>query len=170
MSTMSCADVVDRLPDWAGGRTSGAEADAVAAHLSACASCAADAALLRALHAARPAAPADLATRIAQAARSGPGVAARPRRLRRIASAWGITGAAAVLAFAVGRVVIYDRGRPVQGPVQSPVQDAALGEVAVETTADAGVWISDDVLVAGAPVLEELSDAEMAALLEEMGG
>ena len=41
-------------------------------------------------------------------------------------------------------------------------------QVAVDE--DAGVWIADDAFVAGAPVLEELSDDDLAALLEDMGG
>jgi hypothetical protein len=63
-----------------------------------------------------------------------------------------------VLALAVGTTVLLDRDQPV-----GPVLDAAVDD-------DAGVWISEDAMVAGPPVLDELSDDDLAALLEEMGG
>jgi anti-sigma factor RsiW len=159
MNEMICGDVVDLLPDWVAGRLDGAGADAVAAHVAGCARCAADADVLRALRASRPAVPADLASRIARAARTGADAAEAPRpRIRRLAPTWALS-AAAVLALAVGTTVLLDRGAPVE---------LELAEVAVEE--EAGELISDDVVVAGAPVLEELSDDDLAALLEDMGG
>jgi anti-sigma factor RsiW len=156
MDRMSCGDTVDRLPDWVADRLDGAEAGAVAAHVAGCAECAGEADVLRALLASRPAAPAGLAERIARAARADAGSQA-PARRRRLAPAWALS-AAAVLALAIGTTVLSDREQPAE---------PALGEAVEE---DGGVWISDDALVAGAPVLEELSDDDLVALLEEMGG
>ncbi len=159
---MTCQDVLDLLPDWAAGRlardASHDEESRVAAHLSACASCAAEAALLRSLLATRPEAPADLAPRLSAALRAQtPAPAHRSRRLR---PAWALP-AAAVLVLAIGTSVLRNRVAPTDA-------DSALGEVAVVD--DAGVWIAEDGMVAGAPVLEDLSDEALAALLEEMGG
>ena len=153
---MTCEDVLDRLPDWVAGRLDEVDARAVSAHASGCARCAAEADVLRALLAARPAAPADLASRIARAAREGP--VAPARRRWRVAPAW-VLSAAAVLALAVGTTVLRQRAEPV-GP--------ALGEVALPE--DDGVLLVDDALVAGAPLLDQLSDDDLAALLVEMGG
>jgi hypothetical protein len=157
MDRTSCEDTLDQLPDWVAGRLADGDARAVAAHVAGCGCCAAEANVVRALLATRPAAPAGLAGRIALAARSHLLSGAPARRPRRLASAWALS-AAAVLALAIGTTVLNDREEPVQ---------PALGEALEE---DSGVWISDDALVAGAPVLEELSDADLAALLEEMGG
>jgi hypothetical protein len=158
MDKVSCEDALDRLPEWAAGELDGAAADAVAAHVAACARCAAEADVLRMLRVSRPSVPSDLASRIVHAARAGGGSAAPTRTLRRIAPAWALS-AAAVLALAVGATVLRSRTEPAQ---------PELGEVALQE--DVGVWIADDAVVAGAPVLDELSDDDLAALLEEMGG
>ena len=160
VSEIGCEHVVDLLPDWVAGRLDGPRSDEIAAHVAACPACAAEADVVRRLHAARPVAPLDLALRITAAARAQKITGRGPRRgMRRIAPAWALS-AAAVLALAVGTTVFIDGRGP--GPTELAEQ------VAVDE--DAGVWIADDAFVAGAPVLEELSDDDLAALLEDMGG
>jgi len=165
VSENGCEHVVDLLPDWVAGRLDDPRSGDVAAHLVTCPACAAEADVVRRLHAARPAAPSDLARRITAAAHaqniSGQNISGRGARrgVRRIAPVWALS-AAAVLALAVGTTVFIDRREP--GPTELAEQ------VAVDE--DAGVWIADDAFVAGAPVLEELSDDDLAALLEDMGG
>ena len=160
VSEIGCEHIVDLLPDWVAGRLDGPSADDVAAHVLTCASCAAEVEVVRRLHAARPAAPSDLARRITAAARAQNPSARGPRRgVRRIAPAWALS-AAAVLALAVGTTIYMDR--------REPVPTELAEQVAVDE--DAGVWIADDAFVAGAPVLEELSDDDLAALLDDMCG
>lgn len=165
-----CGEVVDRLPDWSAGRLGAAEAEELAEHLAGCASCAAESALLGSLVATRPVPPPDLAARILAAARSDAGRAAAraptPRRDRRWTPAWALS-AAAVLALALGTLT----HRPKETAPAPPIA-TTLGEVPVEDglAVENAVWISDDGVVAGAPVLNELSDENLVALLEEMGG
>ena len=70
MKSMTCQELVDRLPDWTSGRLDDAESALVAAHVAECDDCSAQASVLGALFAARPEAPAGLAERIAHAARA----------------------------------------------------------------------------------------------------
>jgi hypothetical protein len=65
---------------------------------------------------------------------------------------------AAVLALAVGvPVVLSSRD---DAPESAGVLALADGE--------AGLWFDDDLMVAGAPALSELSDEALAELLEEL--
>ena len=149
MSSKSCP----QLPDWVAGRLPSEDARAVAAHVDACAECAAEAAVIPALLAARPEAPPDLAPRVSAALRSEKPSVLRARRW----PAWAAS-AAAVLVLAVGTYVVGIRDAP---------DFSGLGQIPTE---EGSVWISDDGIVAGAPVLDELSDDALLALLEEMGG
>jgi hypothetical protein len=154
MSEMNCEAVADLLPDWIADRLGPAEAARVDAHVRACADCAADAAVVRALRAARPAVPAGLSDRIAAGLREDevavPAAGGAWSGWRR----WA-TSAAAVLVLAVGTFVLR---------AGDPAASVDLGAVAVEES----VWIADDGIVAGAPVLDGLSEDALAALLEEM--
>ena len=152
MSSKSCP----QLPDWVAGRLPSEEARAVARHVDACAECAAEAGLLRALLAARPEAPWDLAPRVSAALRDNEPVVLRPRRVRRW-PAWAAS-AAAVLVLAAGAYWVGIRDAP---------DFSGLGQIPTE---EASAWISDDGIAAGAPVLDELPDDALLALLEEMGG
>jgi anti-sigma factor RsiW len=177
--SMNCADIVDRLPDWVAGRLADTEAGGLADHVATCRDCAAETELLRSLVATRTSAPPELAQRIVSAALAerarAPQAAPRVGRARasfwRLAPAWGLP-AAAVLVLAIGTTVVSHRSATVAQPdsTLSPVA-AALADVPVDD--DAGVEsvsIADDGVVAGAPVLDQLSDDNLAALLQEMGG
>ena len=144
------------LPDWVAGRLPSEEAGVVAAHVDACAECAAEAVVIRALLAARPEAPRDLAARISAALRDEESVALAAGRVRRW-PAWAAS-AAAVLALAMGTYAVS---------VQDTPDFSGLGQIPTE---EGSVWISEDGIVAGAPVLGELPDDALLALLEEMGG
>ena len=160
MNAMTCEVLADRLPDWAAGRVAGPEAAAISAHVQTCADCAAQAAVLRALVASRPAAPAGLSERISlaleQPSHGAPRASTRWRR-----PAWAIS-AAAVLVLAVGTALL----RQTAAPTAVTVASSALGDVVEEESV---VWIADDGAVAGAPVLDDLSDEALATLVEELG-
>lgn len=160
MKAWNCADVSDLLPDRMGGRLTAVEAALVDGHLAGCAACAGEAALLRALGAARPEPPADLAARIgvaARAVRPRIGSDAPPARAWPVRR-WAIPAtAAAAVVLTLGTFALRGGGSPVSAP---------LGEVVLEDP----VWIAEDAIVAGAPVLDELQDEELALLLEELGG
>ena len=159
MNTMICEDLADRLPDWVAGRLAEAEAAAISPHVQGCADCAAHASVLSALLAARPTAPAGMSERIALALkepdRAAPGI---PRWRR---PAWAIS-AAAVLVLAVGTAVM----RQTAVAPEETVAASALGEVVEDESV---VWTAGDGAVAGAPVLEDLSDEALATLVEELG-
>jgi hypothetical protein len=159
MKSRTCQELVDRLPDWATGRLNDDEGALVAAHVAVCDECSAEADVLHALFHARPEAPAGLAERIARAAsvqaEAVPeGVAKRTWRR----PAWALS-AAAVLVLAVGATLLL---RDPQGiEVDSVLEGISFDE--------SQVWIVDDGAVAGAPVLDDLSDEALAALLKELG-
>lgn len=75
--------------------------------------------------------------------------------VRRAWAAWA-TSAAAVLLLALGTFVLRD------GATDPP---ADLGEIALEES----VWIAEDGIVAGAPLLDQLPEDVLALLLEEIG-
>lgn len=161
MNEMTCADVVDRLPELAAGGLERRAAAALDEHLSGCAACAAEAEFVRGLRASRPAPPAELAARVSAALRAQP-LAPSRARVRSLRPTWALP-AAAVLVLAIGVSVLNDRAA-------APAALVGLGEVAVVEDADAGVWIPEDGEVAGAPVLDDLTDEALATLLEEIGG
>ena len=160
MKDVACEELLDRLPDWAAGRLPEAEAAGVAAHVQRCAGCAGEVAVLEALlTSGPPPVPAGLAEQIVRAARRPVAEDALPSTGRSRWISWALP-AAAVLALALGTTLFQGRNG----------NDAAsrLGEFPVEE--GTGVWTADEGAVAGAPLLEGLSDEALAMLLEELGG
>lgn len=170
MKERSCRELADLLPDHVAGRLAVEESGRMERHLRACADCAAELVLLRALAASRPAVPSGLAARISAAALAdrapGAGPRGRPhdpdRRTsgapgwrRRLRPAWALPVAAA-LVLALGTALLREAGR---GP-------SGLGEVAVDDPSE--VWLGEEGVVAGAPVLDELSDEVLVTLLAEL--
>ena len=151
MKGTTCQELADRLPDWVSGRLTETAGALVSAHVSGCDDCSAQADILAALFAARPEAPSGLAQSITAAV----GGQARGSWSR---PAW-VLSAAALLVLAVGTTLMM-------GAPQLMDEASALGEVTLE---ESQVWISDDAAVAGAPVLDDLSDEALATLLEELG-
>lgn len=163
MSESSCSRVRELLPEHVRGAADPTEAAQVEAHLATCDACAAEAALLGALWTSRPEPPADLADRIRRAladdAETNPGSGGAGRR--RAVPGWLVAAAALVVALGTG-LFWHD---VTQGGADVPLAAAALDPVAEEA------WIEDAaVVVAGAPVLDQLEDDALLALLEEMEG
>jgi hypothetical protein len=159
MNSMICQEMADRLPDWASGRITGTESTLVAEHLDGCEDCSAQANVLGVLFVARPEAPAGLAERIASAVHVQAHVVPRAgekRAWRR--PAWALP-AAAVLVLAVGTTILFRAPQVIEVA-------SALGGVPLE---ESQIWIAEDGAVAGAPVLDDLSDEALATLIEELG-
>ena len=158
MTDIGCAEVKDLLPEWIRHELGERDRVAVAAHVSSCPSCAEEVELLRRIQAVVFSTPASLASEIKSAlaqelelgAGVAPGQAGRWERWRLPAAA------AAVLALGTGLIWQRMQALPEVGPLgQDPF---------------AVVWPSDDADVAGVPMLADLSDEDLALLLEELGG
>ena len=148
MSEDRCTEVRERLPAYVGGRLDPAAAARVRGHLAGCARCRAESELTALLLRARPHVPEDLAERIQTSIRYDRATVRRPW--------WGLAAAAvAALTLGIG--------------VASSVSDrtAEPAEYAVEE--DGAFWLSDDGVIAGVPVLSDLSDAALQTLLADMG-
>jgi anti-sigma factor RsiW len=176
MST-GCEIYADALAERAVGRLAGEEARQLADHLAGCAECRRTLAAARAVRGARFPVPEGLEERIRAAAReelaarapAEPGGRAAPmielrkarsgRAMRRTpAWAWGLPLAAAALA-----TVWIGLGGPDGGSVEPTV------DVASEEVEPFGGWPGADGMVAGDPLLSELTVDELETLLEDMG-
>ena len=162
-TSIGCGEVRGRLAAVAGDELTDA---ALATHVRACPACASEWALVRALRAGRPVAPAGLqesiVARVASLgpSRAGAGAGAPEPRI----NGWRVGAlAAAALAVVVTAAVLVRQAEP--------TDEAAELVAAAGTELDAPAvaeWPGGDGLLAGAPVLGELSEAELEALLEEM--
>ncbi len=150
MNQTECGAVRESIPDVVAGEASEAVVALVQAHVLECAECAEELELARALHASRATIPVDV---------SG-AVLARLRREARVSTRpwWGVS-AAAVAALALGIGITG-------GPTSDVVPDA--GVEAVAEAEEEELWLSDDGVLAGAPVFEALSDEALADLLDEL--
>lgn len=147
MTLMDCATTREMIPDVAGGRLDAADTRAVERHASSCGDCRSELALARLLYASRAMAPEGMSDQVVRVSR-------RERRsLRR--PWWGVS-AAAVAALALG---IGITSRPAQ---EDPGTDV------VDTAVETELWLSEDAFLAGAPVLEALSDEALTDLLDEL--
>ena len=158
MTKIECADVKDLLPEGIRNELSESDGASVAEHISSCAMCAEEVELLRRIQAAAFSTPASLSSEIksalAREVELGAGVSPGPAGRW---TGWRLPAAAAVV-LALGTGVIWQRMQalPEVGPLgQDPF---------------AVVWPSDDADVAGVPMLADLSDEDLALLLEELGG
>lgn len=170
MKNRGCERVKDLLPEWNAGLLDSASREEVEGHLAACVDCRKEADLLRAVLESRPRPPEGLQARIqarvseefSQAPAGSPGkvLPLRSRTRKRWAPAWALSAAAlAVVSLGIG--VLWNGEvpevtvEPLEVASQEPLPEA---------------WLWDDGVVAGAPVLDDLTDAELEALLEEMEG
>jgi anti-sigma factor RsiW len=163
MRKMNCESLLELLPDLAAGRLDGDRVSVAEAHMADCPDCRETLATLRLLSAATPQVPGDVETRIRQAvAGQAAPIPAAPAQdrvrgvrpfWRRPAPAWGLA-AAAVLALLLGRTVMPDD--------PGDLEILALGQD------DVPALLPDDGMVAGGPVLDDLSDEDLALLLEEL--
>lgn len=158
---MSCGEIQDLLPDRAAGRLEPTRVEAIDGHLADCPDCSAVFEAVRGLAATRPTVPAGLEARILAAVRNAGAdevVLAPTRRRWRFTPVWGLA-AAAVLALAIGLPVVSN---------SDSGEDPEVGVLALAEEGVAGVWLDDDLMIAGAPAVSELSDEALATLLEEL--
>ncbi len=161
MTKIGCADVKDLLPEWIRRELGAGDRAVVAAHVSSCASCSEEVELLERIRGAAFSVPASLASEIksAVAADMESDIGFEYSRAARFAhfARWRLPAAATVV-LAIGTALIWQRTQalPEVGPLgQDPF---------------AVLWPSDDADVAGVPMLADLSDEDLALLLEELGG
>ena len=147
MSPNDCGVIREWIPDHAMGCGEPRESESVVAHVLTCEDCRAELALVRLLASSGPRVPRGLAQRI-QAA-----VLFERRTVRR--PWWGIS-AAAIAALAIGI-----------GLKSGPYTVVEAPGFAYEASED-GLWLGDDGVIAGAPVLDGLSDEALGELLEEL--
>jgi hypothetical protein len=173
MSDTTCEVVRPLLPDWVANALEQSAAESVRLHVLACEQCRSESETLRALLRARPVPPEHLAARIQQALRADrpaiPPAGSGDAQDGRSPGFFGWLGsgpaglaAAAVVVLALGTAVIWPQVRDrvqAPGPEASPVSSMLLDS-----------WSGDDGIIAGAPVLEELTDEQLLTLLEELGG
>lgn len=151
----NCATVKDLLPEFVRGELGDERRRWVVEHVTVCADCQEEVELLQRICSDTVRVPAGLARDIKDAlAREH---ASAPWSVRRSVR-WRVPAAAAAVALALGTAVVWERVRalPEVGP---------LGREPF-----AVVWPSDDADVAGAPILEGLSDDDLMLLFEELGG
>ncbi len=147
----NCAAVKDLLPDFVRGELGDERRRWVVEHVTVCADCQEEVELLQRIRSDTVRVPAGLARDIKDALEREQGSAHWSVR-------WRLPAAAAAVALALGTAVVWERVRslPEVGP---------LGREPF-----AVVWPSDDADVAGAPILDGLSDEDLMLLFEELGG
>ena len=148
MSEFACGTVRELIPDFVGSRLGPEELETVDTHVTACGECRAELELAQMILGSRPRVPAGLLERITRAVAADRGATSRPW--------WGLT-AAAVAALALGIGMSSERS---PAPLEVP---GFAREVEEED-----VWLSEDGLVAGAPMFESLSDEALVVLLDEL--
>jgi len=166
MTQGQCDRIRDLLPEFLSGGLGRADAEAAEAHLAVCEGCRGELEVLSALVRARPQPPRELEGRIQARVREEFGTPEKPAhvipirpRFRRIPS-WALS-AAALLVLGLGTKALWDGNGLdlVQDPIvvanQEPLPEA---------------WLWDDGMVAGDLVLDGLTDEDLEALLEELGG
>ena len=168
MTRIGCAEVKDLLPESIRRELPESDRAVVAAHVSSCASCSEEVELLEWIRGAAYTTPASLASEIKSAVAAGiesdAGVA--HGGARRFAHGQGgrfahwRLAAAATVVLALGTGLLWQR-MP-RGP------EDGLGPLSQDPLAV--VWPSDDGDVAGVAILADLSDEDLALLLEELGG
>ena len=167
MTQWNCDEVLARLPELAHGRGE-SEAREVFEHLGSCANCQEEWEIVSLLVEAGPApVPSGLEARLAAAVRADAERSGDGRSVRRTRSVptWRLAAAAGII-LAIATPVLVDRmsDRPI-GILDEMEVTAALGDRLPSP------WLDDEEgIVAGAPVLDGLSDEALEQLLEEMGG
>lgn len=174
MTRIGCADLKDLLPEWVRGELGESDRATVADHVSLCASCSAEVDLIERIRAAELSAPAALASKIKSAAaaeiKSDAGV--EYGRAGRFVH-WRLSAAATVV-LALGTGLLWQRMQalPEVGPLgQDPFAVVWPSDDSRWASEYAGVLGAAGVpVVAGVPMLTDLSDEELVLLLEELGG
>ncbi len=189
MNAQTCDGVRDRLTGLRDGTLPALEAAATRAHVARCASCAAELDLLGELAGARrkaprgfaegvlaawraergepagtdssaPASARDDQLRMLRAERAG-SAAAQPRRPRLLGQGLLPVAATAAGVLLLGTLLA-------RGGFRAEPDANALAVTAAEAGVSILPWPGDDGVLAGAPALDALSNAEIEALLEEL--
>jgi anti-sigma factor RsiW len=160
---MDCGKAQALLAERVRGDLDAATAAEIDRHLAACQECASERALVDWLRVNAAVPPAGLADRVRSALQDPALAAGRRSRLgARVLTrrrTWALA-AAAVAGLALGTSTLLDRdARPSDEEVWTAFFDGVRS-----------VWVAGDGVVADAPVLSELSDDDLAALLEELEG
>lgn len=160
-----CEFYADALVDRAAGRLEAGRNERLDAHLAECAECAASLDILGALRAVPLEVPTDLEARLQAAVRrAGPRIVAADPGVRSLGRvpwrAWALplAAAAALAGIWLG----------VGGPESLPGNGIEQTALALDETVPYGAWPADGVIVAGDPILSELSVEELEHLLQEL--
>lgn len=146
--THDCATIREMIADVAAGRMAGEAAGVVETHVVGCGDCRGELDLARSLYETRPRVSVDMSGRVLTALRRRRRMDQRP--------VWGLA-AAAVAALALGI-----------GISSGPATDSSSTDELATDVAEEELWLSDDGVLAGAPMIETLSDEALAELLEEL--
>ena len=149
MNRTKCEWIRELIPDYAAGRLTDDEIALAGLHFADCNECRDELDLVHLVFSSRAMEPEGLAVKINAAAHS--------RRVTGHRQWWG-AAAAAVALLAIGLNVILDRSGP---------GDLPLAESEFEIESE-NLWLTDDALIAGAPMLGGLSDEALTQLLEEL--
>ena len=144
-----CEWIRELIPDYAAGRLTDDEIALADLHFADCNECRDELDLVHLVFSSRAMEPEGLAVKINAAVHS--------RRVTGHRQWWG-AAAAAVALLAIGLNVILDRSGPGDHPL-------AESEFEIESE---NLWLTDDALIAGAPMLGGLSDETLTQLLEEL--
>jgi len=180
MTRMTCDEVRDLLPEMAREGPPAVERRALEEHLRTCRPCRDELEVLRVVRGALDSSlqvPAGLEARIqgrireelpeGAGRRAGRQSAEPARRVvplfgRRFrAPAWALSAAAVVILGLGTAIIVHERGPDL---VQDPIVVVASQDPVPEA------WLMDDGMVAGAPVFDGLSGADLEALLKEFEG
>lgn len=154
---MTCEQITDLLPELAAGTLDDASAAAVRAHIATCDECAAEWSLVESLRSSVPTVPSDLASRISASVRTRP---VAPRT-------WGarqLTIAATFAVAMIGGGIALQQVRENAAIVQTNTGDSTEA-INVNTNV---APVETPVLGSGS-VIPEMSEAQLEALLKEMG-
>ena len=149
MNRTKCEWIRELIPDYAAGRLTDDEIALAGLHFADCNECRDELDLVHLVFSSRAMEPEGLAIKINAAVHS--------RRVTGHRQWWG-AAAAAVALLAIGLNVILDRSGP---------GDLPLAESEFEIESE-NLWLTDDALIAGAPMLGGLSDEALTQLLEEL--
>ena len=149
MKGTRCESIQELIPDYVAGRLATKEQELAREHFKQCYECEQDRDLAHLVFSSRAVEPEGLASKI-NAALTNQRVVVRRQW-------WGLT-AAAVASLAIALNVSLDR---------SELGSVPLVEYEFEIQSE-NLWLTDDGLIAGAPMLEGLSDEVLGWLLEEL--
>ena len=149
MSITRCEWIQELIPDYAAGRLNDDEIALAGLHFADCNECRDELDLVQLVFSSRAMEPEGLAVKI--------NAAVHNRRVTGHRQWWG-AAAAAVALLAIGLNVILDR---------SGSGDLPLAESEFEIESE-NLWLTDDALIAGAPMLGGLSDEALTQFLEEL--